>query len=942
MLITASGILAQTTDPQEEAMLRHWTKTLGSDEFGGRKPMSEYEPKTIEYIAGEMKALGLKPAFDGSYFQKMDMISVRTRPEGEKMTVKGKKKVDLKFPDDYIIWTARAADKITIPAAEYVFCGFGIDAPEYGWNDFDGVDVKGKIIIAMVNDPGYYDSSLFRGRNMTYYGRWIYKFEQAQRLGAAGCLVLHNTEAASYGWHVCVNGHLQGNLALFDKTTKNADALAMKGWLHEDGCRKIFQAAGMDMDAAIASAKKPGFKAMPLRVKSDIKLNLSYEISQTSNVAGVLPGTDLKDEVVVFNGHWDHFGYGKPDETGDEIYNGAADNASGVANVLMLAKKYSDLAVRPRRSLLFMAVTSEESGLFGSQYYCEHPAFPMEKTATIINFDCVAPAPLTHDVTVLGGGECTLDEQIVMSAAAQGRHVVFDNDNSDGWFFRSDHYNFVKMGVPALVIGNGKELVDPSRPNKYPQDDWYHKPSDEYKEDWDYSGTIANLNMMYSVGLSVANADKMPEWLRTSASHRKYSSADPVIANTIAQVSKDSITSYINHLVAFHTRHSMSSMTDPQKGLGAAVNYLRNLTESWASKAQNRPKPIVEVVNYQTGGKENRMDRYITVPNLMVTLPGTEGTSEIVLLAHMDTRVNDLSDSTTFAPGANDDGSGVSCLLEMTRLLSQVPLKQTVRCIFVSCEEQSLNGSKYMAAKAKEEGWPIIAVINNDMIGNSEASGTHFVERNAVRVFSESKSGEDSENRQIARYIKETAGIYVPGHEIKLMYRPDRYRRGGDQSSFISQGFPAVRMTEYYENYDRTHQIVRNENGIAYGDVISGVDIEYLTKNIQTNISSVMNLASAPAKPAKARIANANELSASTILSWEPVLNAQGAPDESVTYEILCRETDQPVWNVIGTCGPATSAGLMSAEFDLSKDNFFFAVRSVSADGNPSLPAVCK
>lgn len=418
--------------------------------------------------------------------------------------------------------------------------------------------------------------------------------------------------------------------------------------------------------------------------------------------------------------------------------------------------------------------------------------------------------------------------------------------------------------------------------------------------------------------------------------------SDPIIASTVAQVSADSISSYINHLVAFHTRHSMSSLTDPNQGLGAAVNYLKGLTEAWAEQAQNRPKPIVEVIEYEVGGAQNRMDRYVTVPNLMVTLPGTEGTAEIVLLAHMDTRIDDLSDSTSFAPGANDDGSGISCLLEVTRLLSQIPLGQTVRCIFVSCEEQGLNGSKFMAAKAKEEGWPIIAVINNDMIGNSEASGTHFVEKNAVRLFSESRNGEDSEPRQIARYIKETAETYVPGHEVKLMYRADRYRRGGDQSSFLSEGFPAVRMTEYYENYDRTHQRVREEDGIAYGDVISGVDIDYLAKNIQINLASVMNLASAPAKPANARIENANELSNSTILTWDTVTDASGNVDPSVRYEVLYRETDQPVWKSLWTSSAAAEEKTCKMEFTYSKDNFFFAVRSLSANGNPSLPAVCR
>ncbi|MCR5710545.1 MAG: M28 family peptidase [Bacteroidales bacterium] len=519
MFLTATALHSQNNRPEsigrEEALMREWTKDLGSDRFGGRKPMTEYETLTINYLAAQMKALGLEPAFGDSYFQPVQTISTVTRPEGNRFKVKGRrKKVDLIYPEDMVIWTARATDKVSLPAAEFVFCGFGIDAPEFGWNDFEGIDVKGKIIIAMVNDPGFYDASLFQGRNMTYYGRWTYKFEQAQRLGAAGCLVLHNTEAASYGWHVCQNGHVDSNLALFDKATGNRNELALKGWLHENGCRKLFQAAGRDFDATIAEAKKPGFKSFSLGLKSDISMDIVYEIQETCNVAGVLPGTDLKDEAVVFSAHWDHFGYGAPDETGDRIYNGAADNGSGMAAVLLLAKKYSELPVRPRRSMVFFIPTLEESGLFGSEYYCAHPAFPMEKTAACINFDCIAPEPLTHDVRVLGGGASELDSYILAAAAAQGRYVVFHNDNSDGWFFRSDHFNFVKKGVPAVVITYGQDLADPSRPNKYPKPDWYHKPSDQYKEDWDYAGTVAHVNMMFAAGLSAANADQRPKWYK--------------------------------------------------------------------------------------------------------------------------------------------------------------------------------------------------------------------------------------------------------------------------------------------------------------------------------------------------------------------------------------------------------------------------------------------
>ena len=497
---------------EEEALMRNWIKTLGSDAFGGRMPMTKYETKTIDYLADQMKTLGLEPAFGDSYFQNVETISTITRISEGKMRIKGnKKKTELRSPDDLVIWTARATGKIEIPKAEFVFCGFGIDAPEFNWNDYEGVDVKGKIIIAMVNDPGFYDEALFQGKNMTYYGRWTYKFEQAERLGAAGCLVLHNTDAASYPWSVCAT-HVGSNLALFDEETRNAGTLAVKGWFHEDGCRKLFEAAGVDFDQTLEAAKKPGFKSFVLKAQSDIRLNVTCEIQQTCNVAGVLPGTDLKDEAVVFSAHWDHFGYGTPDETGDRIYNGAADNGSGMAAVLLLAKKYAELPVRPRRSMVFLIPTLEESGLFGSEYYCEHPAFPMDKTAACINFDCIAPEPLTRDVMVLGGGACELDDYLLACAGAQGRYVVFNDDNSDGWFFRSDHFNFVKKGVPAVVIEYGKDLVDPSRPNKYPRADWYHKPSDEYREDWDFAGTLAHVNMMFGVGLSVANADRRPAW----------------------------------------------------------------------------------------------------------------------------------------------------------------------------------------------------------------------------------------------------------------------------------------------------------------------------------------------------------------------------------------------------------------------------------------------
>ena len=501
MMMSTSALSQEQSS--DDALMRKWIQTISDDSFGGRKPMTKYEDLTVDYLVSEMSKLGLQPAFGDSWEQPFQMISVTSKPEKGRITVKGKKKKELNYPDDLIVWTARACQKIEMPAAEFVFCGFGINAPEYEWNDYEGVDVRGKIVIAMVNDPGFYDQSLFRGRNMTYYGRWPYKFEEAVRQGAAGCLVLHNKAAASYGWDVCVNGHLEDNLALYDPGTRNSGELALKGWLREDGCRKLFEAAGMDMDSAVEAARHPGFKPFTLKLKGDIRMDVSYDVQQTRNVAGMIPGAELRDEAVVLSAHWDHLGFGAPDESGDTIYNGAADNGSGIASVLLLAKKFKELPFAPRRSVIFLFPSSEESGLFGSQYYCEHPAVSMDRTLACINFESIGPAPLTRDVVLLGGGDSPLDKYYVAAAAAQGRYIYFDDDNSDGWFYRSDHYNFVKKGVPSVVVENGNHLVDPSAADKYPMASWYHKPCDEYRPDWDLSGTIANVNMMFSVGVSL-------------------------------------------------------------------------------------------------------------------------------------------------------------------------------------------------------------------------------------------------------------------------------------------------------------------------------------------------------------------------------------------------------------------------------------------------------
>ena len=522
LLMLAMGVSVMAQSYEEDlAFFKERVKTLGSDEFGGRKPLTEYETKTIHYIADEFKKLGLQPANGDSYFQSVKEISTFTRPVKDKITVKcAKGSMDLKFSDDIVVWTNRGTEQVVIPTTDYVFCGFGINAPEYGWNDYANVDVKGKIVIAMVNDPGFYDTSLFRGKNMTYYGRWTYKFEEAQRQGAAGLLVLHNEAAASYGWKVCQASHVQTNIALCSETM-NAEALGMKGWLSEEACKKMFALSGLNFDETIAAAKKPGFKSFTMKAKSKVILNVKMTVGESHNVAAVLPGTDLKDEYLVFTAHWDHFGIGTPID-GDSIYNGASDNASGVATLMLLAKKYQSLPVHPRRSIVFVAVTSEECGLLGSQYYCEHPLFPLSKTAINLNFDGTAPRERTHDVSLRAAGKTDTDALVIAMASAQGRTVKVITEDPAGGYFRSDHFNFVKKGVPTILVGGGKDYVDKARHEAKPKVYRYHQPNDEYDESWwNFDGAMEDMNLMFSIGLVIANNDEMPKWTKEADFQRQ-------------------------------------------------------------------------------------------------------------------------------------------------------------------------------------------------------------------------------------------------------------------------------------------------------------------------------------------------------------------------------------------------------------------------------------
>lgn len=499
---------------EDESIFRSAVETLASDEFGGRKPLTEYETKTINYIAEKFNALGLQPINGDSYFQEVPLLSVLTKPQNDKISVRGKKgSVVLKNIDDLVIWSTRGEEILHLPESKFVFVGFGINAPEYGWNDYADVDVKGKIVIALVNDPGFYDDKLFRGKDMTYYGRWIYKFEEASRQGAAGVLVVHDTEPASYGWNVVQASWGDVNLSLFSEN-RNKELVALQGWITNQAAKDLFKIAGTSYEELLTAAQKKGFKSFSLNLTANIELVNEVKIAESANVAAVLPGTDLKDEYIIYSAHWDHFGIGRPINN-DSIYNGAIDNATGVAALFVLANRFKNLEVRPRRSILFLSVTAEEAVLLGSEYYSKHPLVPLKKTVVNLNLDGYGPRGRTSDIILRAKGDSETDRYVYDAAAAQGR-TVKPVENKRGSYFRSDHFSFAKVGVPVVLAKGGSDFIDPEaeelKKKKFGTASTYHQPTDEYNPEWDLSGTFDDIYFLFGIGYRLANESYFPEW----------------------------------------------------------------------------------------------------------------------------------------------------------------------------------------------------------------------------------------------------------------------------------------------------------------------------------------------------------------------------------------------------------------------------------------------
>ncbi len=488
---------------------------LADNLLEGRGPASRGDLLAQLYLATTLQSLGLEPGLENGYVQPFDMVSVNAEVPKAWAFRKGGQDLTLKYWDQYIAASGIQEDRSAIDGAEVVFVGYGIQAPEYQWDDYKGMDLKGKVLLMLNNDPES-DPKLFEGNRRLYYGRWVYKYESAARQGAAGAIIIHTQPSAGYGWQV-VQSSWTG--PQFELPAEGEPRTQISAWVTEDAARQLAKLAGKDLDALVKQAQSRDFRPVPLGVTTSLAVANKIEKVQTANVAGLLRGSDpkLKDEVVIYTAHHDHLGIGEPDKAGDKIYNGALDNAAGVAQVLAIAKAFTALPQKPRRSVLFLFVAAEEQGLLGSEYYARHPTFPPGRIAANVNFDGGAIWGRATDLTYIGFGKSSLDQVVKSAAAKQGRTVVGDQFPDKGSFYRSDQFNFAKIGVPAIYLDAGTHLQGRSEDwGRQQMQAWedahYHQPSDQLTPDWSYDGMIDDARLGFQAGLEIANADKLPAW----------------------------------------------------------------------------------------------------------------------------------------------------------------------------------------------------------------------------------------------------------------------------------------------------------------------------------------------------------------------------------------------------------------------------------------------
>ncbi|MDH3588314.1 MAG: M28 family metallopeptidase [Gammaproteobacteria bacterium] len=511
---TRSGIEAIDADSYRDRV-----RKLASDEFEGRAPFTDGETKTIEFLREEFQKAGLVPGNGDSWYQKVPLVEITS--ESASLTLTGHSNLEPPLGEDAIIWTKRVTDAVKLSDSELVFVGYGIVAPEYDWDDYEGIDVNGKTVVMLVNDPGYatQDANLFHGNAMTYYGRWTYKYEEAARQGAAGAIVIHEVQPAGYPWEVVSSGWTGPQ---FDLVTadKNFSRPVIEGWINTTTAAEIFAAAGITLEDARRAALHSDFEAkvLPWKVSGEIKNSIRE--SSSYNVLGLLPGSDLADEYIVYMAHWDHMGRDESLE-GDQIFNGAVDNATGTTALLELAEAFASVEPPVRRSVLFVAVTAEESGLLGSRYYGTNPVYPLANTVAGVNMDGLNVHGRTRDVAVVGFGSSELEQYLSRAARSQDRVIVAEPTPEKGFFYRSDHFNLAKQGVPVLYAESGFDYREGgTRRGTELARDWienrYHKVGDEYREDWDMSGAIEDIRLYFMIGHELAASDAWPEWYSTS------------------------------------------------------------------------------------------------------------------------------------------------------------------------------------------------------------------------------------------------------------------------------------------------------------------------------------------------------------------------------------------------------------------------------------------
>jgi Zn-dependent M28 family amino/carboxypeptidase len=521
---TSSGVQSPEAElpPMPTATMKEALQTLSSDAFGGRAPGTPGEKKTLDYIVGHFEKAGLKPGNNGSWFQDVPLVAVTSQNHSGLSFTGGKQPLNLEYGSDYVAVSYQQTPRTQLKDSEVVFVGYGINAPEKGWNDYAGVDVRGKTVIVLVNDPDWETKNLkgsFGGRAMTYYGRWTYKYEEAARQGAAAAIIVHQTEPAAYGWNV-VQSSWSGEIDITDTAASQHEKPPVSAWVQLDKAKALIASAGQDFDTLATMAKTKGFKAVPLTgVKASLSFDNVLRKHMSRNVVGILPGKTRPDEYVLYTAHWDHLGQCKAASDGDDICNGAIDNASGTAALIGLAEA-SGKAGQAERSQVFIAFTGEESYLLGSEHYAANPVFPLAKTVGGVNMDALSMAPPAKNLAMLGRGKSGLDAYLDRAVARQGRVASAELTPEQGSYYRSDHFSLAKRGVPMLYLDGGDDLVEGGKAagKAFAQDyieHRYHTPKDEFDPNWNWDGFTRDVQIYYAVGRALAMTTDWPNWVAT-------------------------------------------------------------------------------------------------------------------------------------------------------------------------------------------------------------------------------------------------------------------------------------------------------------------------------------------------------------------------------------------------------------------------------------------